>query len=154
VIRHAVHASALLGYQWVRDGLVIAGFAGPDVEGEHSDGHARRGDEPQFRRPPAWRALGPPTDTTLLTTTLIVGTARTAHLCGRASAGYAFWNGVFVGPEASIYAIDTHRELRLGAHVTGLTVGRFDLRLSGGWRGEEETRHHGPYVGLSAHIRM
>ena len=61
---------------------------------------------------------------------------------------------MFFGPEASVYATDTYRESRVGAHVTGLTLGRFNLRLSGGWRGEEETGHQGGYVGLSAHIRM
>ncbi len=61
---------------------------------------------------------------------------------------------MYFGPEASVYATDTYREWRLGAHVTGVTLGRFNLRLSGGWRGEEETGDRGAYVGLSAHIRM
>jgi hypothetical protein len=95
-----------------------------------------------------------PTARTLLTTTVIAGTARTPHLWARAAAGYALWDGVFVGPEASVYATDTYREWRFGAHLTGLTLGRFNLRLSGGWRGEEETGDRGPYIGLSAYIRM
>ena len=44
-----------------------------------------------------------------MTTTVIVGTARTAHLWGRASAGYALWDGVFLGPEVSVYTTDQPR---------------------------------------------
>jgi hypothetical protein len=154
-MRHALHASALLGYQWVRDGLVAAAFAGPEIEGERLDTPALpRDDETHLGARLHGEVWAHPTAGTLLTTTLIAGTARAAHLWGRASAGYAFWNGVFLGPEASVYTTDTYREWRVGAHVTGVTLGRFNLRLSGGWRTEEETRDHGAYVGLSAHIRM
>jgi hypothetical protein len=155
LIRHAVLASAVVGYQWVRDGLVVAALAGPEVEGERlsrdavpSMGEAHLGARLHGE---IWAN---PTQNTLLTTTVIGGTARTPHLWARASAGYAFWNRVFVGPEVSVYATDTYRELRLGAHITGLTVGGVSLRVSAGWRGEEETRHQGAYVGLSGHIRM
>jgi Cellulose biosynthesis protein BcsS len=154
-IRHAVHASALVGYQWVRDGLVVAALAGPEVDADELSNRAiPRVSDPHLGARLHGEISAHPTATTLLTTTVIAGTARTAHLWARASAGYAVWNGIFLGPEASVYATDTYRELRLGAHVTGLALGRFNLRLSGGWRGEEETRDHGAYVGLSAHIRM
>ena len=155
VIRHAVHGSALLGYQWLRDGLVVAALAGPEVDGERSsDQSAPRDTKPQLGARLHGEIWAHPTANTLLTTTVIVGTARTAHLWGRASAGYAFWDGVFLGPEVSVYTTDTYREWRFGAHITGVTLGRFNLRLSGGWRGEEETGDRGAYVGLSAYIRM
>ena len=156
VIRHAVHASALIGYQWVRDGLVVAAFAGPEIEGEQLSRRAlpRLDDEPHLGTRLHGEIWAHPSANTLLTATAIVGTARTPHLWGRASAGHALWDGVFLGPEASVYTTDTYREWRLGAHLTGLTLGRFNLRLSGGWRTEEETHHNGAYFGLSAHIRM
>jgi hypothetical protein len=155
VTRHAAHASALLGYQWVRDGLVVAALAGPEVDGERlSDHPTARDKETHVGARLHGEIWAHPTATTLVTTTVIVGTARTAHLWGRASAGYAFWNRVFLGPEVSIYATDTYREWRVGAHLTGLTLGRFNLRLSGGWRGEEESGDRGAYVGPSAYIRM
>jgi hypothetical protein len=155
VVRQAVHGSALLGYQWARDGIVVAAFAGPEVDSERVNDHgAPRDTGPQLGARLHGEIWAHPTANTLLTTTVIAGTARTAHLWGRASAGYALWNGVFVGPEASLYATDTYREWRIGAHLTGLTLGRFNLRLSGGWRAEEETGHQGGYVGLSAYIRM
>jgi hypothetical protein len=155
VIRHAVHGSALVGYQWVRDRIVVAAFAGPEIDSERlSDRAVSRDTTPQLGARLHGEIWAHPTVNTLLTTTVIVGTARTPHLWGRASAGYALWGGVFLGPEASIYTTDTYREWRFGAHVTGLTLGRFNLRLSGGWRAEEETGHQGGYVGLSAYIRM
>jgi len=154
-VRHALQASAVLGYQWVRDGLFIAALAGPEVEGEQLSEHVtQRISHPHFGARLHGEVWAHPTTSTLLTTTVIVGTARTAHLWGRASAGYALWEGVFVGPEASLYVTDTYRELRVGAHVTGFTLGRLNLRLSGGWRAEEDTSHQGAYMGLSAHVRM
>jgi hypothetical protein len=155
VIRQAIQASAVLGYQWVRDGLVIAAFAGPEADGEGLSHHLTpRMARPQFGARLHGEVWAHPTANTLLTATVIAGTARTAHLWGRTSAGYALWEGVYVGPEASLYATDTYRELRVGAHVTGLTLGRFNLRLSGGWRTEEDSGQHGAYVGISAHIKM
>lgn len=152
--RHAVLGSALLGYQWVGDGIVLAALAGPGVEGERSDRLVRQSTEAHLGARLHGEVWAHPTASTLLTTTVIVGTARTAHLWARASAGYALWEGVFVGPEASVYTTDTYREWRLGAHVTGLSVGRLGLRLSAGWRGEEDADRAGAYVGLAGHIKM
>jgi hypothetical protein len=153
--RDAVQGSALLGYQWVGDGLVFAALAGPEVEGEQrSDYVLARGFEAHLGVRLHGEVWAHPTTNTLLTTTVIVGTARTAHLWGRASAGYAFWEGVFLGPEVSVYTTDTYREWRVGAHVTGLTVGAVSVRVSAGWRGEEDTGDKGAYVGIAAHLKM
>jgi hypothetical protein len=153
VIRHALQGSALLGYQWVRDGLVIAAFAGPEIEGEELGRFTLSGAEGHLGARLHGELWAHPTMNTLLTATVIGGTTRTPHLWSRASAGYALWDGVFVGPEASVYTTDTYREWRFGGHVTGVSVGGFSLRLSGGWRGEEESGHQGAYFGLSAHVR-
>lgn len=155
VIRHALQGSALLGYQWVGDRVVVAALAGPEVEGEQLSDHFT----PRVTRPHIGVRLhgeiwAHPTANTLLTGTAIVGTARTAHLWGRASAGYRLWGDVFLGPEASVYTTDTYREWRFGAHVTGFALGGVSLRLSAGWRSEEDTRDHGAYAGISAHIKM
>jgi hypothetical protein len=80
VIRHAAQASALFGYQWVRDGLVVAAFAGPEIE---SEGLNRRVlpslDEPHLGVRLHDELWAHPMDNTLFTTTAIFGTARTAH---------------------------------------------------------------------------
>jgi hypothetical protein len=93
-----------------------------------------------------------PTPETLATATVIAGSAR-AHLWSRISGGYAFWPGVFLGPEAAFYARDDYREWRLGAHVTGLTWGRLNIRFSGGLLQSNDDRT-GAYFGLSGYIRM
>ncbi len=49
---------------------------------------------------------------------------------------------------------ETYREWRVGAHVTGLQLGRFTFGLSGGWRGEDDSPYHGAYVNISGYIRM
>jgi hypothetical protein len=94
-----------------------------------------------------------PTDDTLVTGTAIAGTAR-GHLWARSSAGYKVWRDVFVGPEASLYRTDGYREWRVGAHATGLQLGRFTFRLSTGWRREESSPKGGAYGGLSVHVKM
>ncbi len=154
--RNAAHGSALLGYQWAGDGLVLAALAGPEAEGERtSHSIAGRGEtDAHFGVRLHGEIWAHPTANTLLTTTMIVGTARTAHLWARASAGYAVWEGVFLGPEVSVFTTDTYREWRLGAHLTGLSVGRVSLRLSAGWRGEEDADRNGGYVGVAGHVRM
>jgi Cellulose biosynthesis protein BcsS len=153
--RETVHGSALLGYQWVRPGVVLAALAGPEIEGEQRSGHIlERSSEAHAGLRLHGEIWAHPTDNTLLTTTVIAGRARTAHLWGRASVGYALWGGVFVGPEVSVYTTDTYREWRVGAHVTGFTLGPLSVRVSAGWRGQEDTRDDGAYVGLAAHIKM
>ncbi len=139
----------------MRDGLVVAALVGPEVESERSsDLPAPRDTTPQLGARLHGEIWAHPTANTLFTTTMIVGTARTEHLWARSSAGYAFWEGVFLGPEASVYATDTYREWRLGAHVTGLSLGGVSLRLSAGWRGEEDAGRDGAYVGIAGHIKM
>jgi hypothetical protein len=49
---------------------------------------------------------------------------------------------------------ETYREWRVGAHVTGLQLGRLIFGLSGGWRSEEDSPHRGAYVNVSAYVRM
>ncbi len=108
--RHSVHGSALLGYQWAGDGVVLAALAGPEVEGERTSRHAlSHGTEAHLGARLHGEIWAHPTASTLLTTTVNVGTARTAHLWGRASARYALWDGVFLGPEVSVYTTDQPR---------------------------------------------
>jgi len=54
----------------------------------------------------------------------------------------------------AVFTTDTYRDWRLGAHLTGLTLGRMGLRLSACWRGEEDAGRDGAYVGIAGHIRM
>lgn len=149
--RHKVAASALLGYQWLLPSVTMSGFIGPEFDYERENTSAGRVSRPLAGIRVQGEVWAHPTAATLFTTTVIAGTAR-GHLWSRASAGYAVWQGIFVGPEISHYRTDDFREWRLGAHATGFTLGRLTLRLSGGVaRFEERT---GGYVGLTGHMRM
>jgi hypothetical protein len=148
--RPTVQANALLGYQWLLGRVTLAGLVGPELDFERaSDDIADRSRTRLGLRGHA-EVWAHPTPNTLLTATVIAGSAR-GHVWGRASAGYALWDAVFIGPEASIYHAADYDEWRLGAHVTGLTWKGWTWRVSGGlMRNDERT---GAYVGLTAYIR-
>jgi Cellulose biosynthesis protein BcsS len=150
--RPTVQANALFGYQWIVGPVTLAGLVGPELDYE-------RGSDPVADRSRTRAGLrghaelwAHPTPDTLLTATLIAGSAR-GHVWSRLSAGYAVWDRVFIGPEASFYRTDDYREVRLGAHVTGLTWSGWNWRLSGGFMRVEDDRA-GAYVGVTGYLRM
>ena len=152
--RPAVQASALAGYQWALGRTFLSLFAGPELDRDRfpsPGGPAREATRVGARvHGEIWMH---PTDETLVNGTAIAGTAR-GHLWTRASAGYKVWRDVFVGPEASLYRTEDYREWRVGAHATGVQLGRFTFRLSTGWRRDESSPKGGPYGGLSVHVKM
>lgn len=88
-----------------------------------------------------------------MTGTLIAGSTRSS-LWGRFSAGIRIAGTAFLGPEVTVYATPTYREVRWGAHLTGLALSVVTLRLSAGWMEDDAHRRGSPYVGLSAWIRL
>lgn len=155
-IRYAADGSALLGYQWALDRVFLTALAGPEFNlGEETGVRGPRtpGPAPKFGARIHGEVWAHPSETTLLTATAIAGTAR-GHVWTRLSAGWQAWGRTFIGPEAALYRTESYRELRLGAHATGLEVGRFRLRLSAGWRFEAEARPRGAYFALSGHVEM
>ncbi len=149
--RHKASASALLGYQWISGPVVLAGYLGPELDYERDPDFTGQAARPRFGLRAQGELWAHPTPQTLLTSTVIAGTAR-GHLWSRVSGGYAVWDKVFVGPEVIHYRTDDYREWRAGLHATGLSLGRFTLRLSGGIAVFDERT--GGYVGLSGYIRM
>jgi hypothetical protein len=145
-------AYGLVGYQWMFPRVALSALVGPEVDAEADSLGTIRSARTRFGVRGHAELWAHPTPATLATATLIAGSAR-GHVWGRVSGGYAFWQGVFVGPEAVLYARDDYREWRLGAHVTGLTWGPLDLRLSGGLMRSSDDRT-GAYVGLSGYVRM
>ena len=152
--RPAVQASALAGYQWALGRTFLSLFAGPELDRDRfssAGGLTREATRIGARvHGEIWMH---PTDETLVTGTAIAGSAR-GHLWTRASAGYKVWRDVFIGPEASLYRTEDYREWRVGAHATGLQLGRYTFRLSTGWRRDESSPKGGPYGGLSVHVKM
>jgi hypothetical protein len=154
-VRPTVQASAMIGYQWTLDRVFVAGFIGPEVDAQQpvTIGEIPRLSHPRLGLRIQGELWAHPTENTLLTATVVAGTAR-GHLWGRTAFGYRIWNDVFIGPEASLSMTETYREWRVGAHVTGLQLGRFTFGLSGGWRGEDDSPHHGAYVNILGYVRM
>jgi len=155
VVRPTVQASAMIGYQWTLDRVFVAGFIGPEVDAQQpvTIGEIPRLSHPRLGLRIQGELWANPTENTLLTATVVGGTAR-GHLWGRTAFGCQIWNDVFIGPEASLSMAETYREWRVGAHVTGLQLGRFTFGLSGGWRGEDDSPHHGAYVNILGYVRM
>jgi hypothetical protein len=152
--RPAVQGSALLGYQWALGRVFLSLFAGPELDRDRfSSPRGLTRDETRIGARVHGEVWMHPTDDTLVTGTAIGGSAR-GHLWARASGGYKVWRDVFIGPEASLYRTDRYREWRVGAHATGVQLGRFTLRLSTGWRKEESSPRGGAYGGLSVHVKM
>lgn len=149
--RHKAAGSALIGWQWLLPSITLSGFVGPELEYEREPAASGRHQRPQGGVRAQAELWAHPTPETLLTATAIAGTAR-GHLWSRASAGYAVWRRIYVGPEISHYRTDDFREWRLGAHATGITLGRFNLRLSAGVTRDEE--RNGGYGSLTGYIRM
>jgi hypothetical protein len=157
--RHKADAHLLIGHQWTVPGGVVALFGGVELDHEHetmASGAERRtaseiGGRLQFE---LWLH---PTERTLVTTTLIAGSARN-HLWGRQSFGWRIadagpFAGIFIGPEVSGYATETYQDARFGLHATGIPLGPLRLRLSGGLTVEEGARP-GAYLALSGYWRL
>ena len=152
--RHAVQGGLLPGYQWMLGWGALGAFVGPELDYEAiPNGQTDRARAPRVGARVQGEAWLHPTSDSLLTATVIAGTARSS-LWSRAAAGYRLWRGVFVGPEASFYGADLYREWRLGAHATGFALGRTEVRVSAGWRQDNETKRGGAYVGLAGHIPL
>jgi hypothetical protein len=155
VIRFTTETASLLGYQWAGDGVFAALYAGPEIHHEQLTVAAMAGQWSKPRlglRGLAELWLNPSRDT-LLTATAQAGSTR-GSLYGRVSAGYRLWRSVYVGPEAGFYATQTYNETKLGAHVTGLSLGIFQFRFSGGVQRQDDRRHPSPYVGVASWIRL
>jgi hypothetical protein len=150
--RPVAQGHAVLGYQWIFPRAAVSVLAGPEVDAEADSLSAARSARSRIGVRGHAEMWAHPTPATLATATLIAGSAR-GHVWSRISGGYAFWPGVFLGPEASFYARDDYREWRFGAHVTGLKWGPFNIRFSGGMLQSNDDRT-GAYFGLSGYVRM
>lgn len=144
--------AALGGYQFVRRWGVATLLAGPELSFEVLAGL----DGPQSL--PLRKGLrlhgeiwARPTESTLATASVIVGSAR-GEAWARLSWGLSLF-GAYFGPEV-IGAIDRtgYRKWGLGLHATDLALGPSRFRLSAGCQFEgsaQEPLRPGPYVALA-----
>lgn len=161
-VRHTALASALGGYQWFFDWGVVALLAGPELSYEvFAAPSTRRWPAPRVGARIQGELWARPSEETLLTATLIAGSAR-ADVWSRLSWGLRLpalagtWLAdTYLGPEAALYAdADPYRKWSLGLHATAFTLADYSFRLSAGWLREEPVGRDGGYLALSVWTRL
>ncbi|HEV2541837.1 MAG TPA: cellulose biosynthesis protein BcsS [Methylobacterium sp.] len=149
MVRFTALGAALAGYQFIREWGAVTVFAGPEASWETVSGSGlvqvlplRAGLRLHGE---VWAR---PTETTLLTATAILGSAR-GDAYARLSWGTALF-GAYLGPEASVYGDQTdYRKWSLGLHVTDYAIGGYRFRLSAGGQLETPLNQWSPYVSLA-----
>ena len=153
VARLSNSASMMLGYQWVAPGRVMMLAAGP--ESSRSQEIDERGRPRWLPRRNGVKAIAEiwhePRPRMMLQGTAIFSSAQSS-LWSRAAGGLALREGLFLGPEATVYLEHGYREARIGMHLTGLALGPFRLRLNAGISRIAEQKS-GYYVGLAGHFK-
>lgn len=148
-VRRTIVAAAVLGYQWIRDWGAVSAYAGPEGSVELlSCGCATVMLPPRIGVRLHGEVWARPTDDTLVTATLILGSARMSAW-SRLSWGWRIW-GAYLGPEAAFYRDGTgYRKGQVGLHATDFAVGRFNFRASAGYQITTERGGGSPYLALS-----
>lgn len=153
IARISNFASMMVGYQWFIPGGVVMLAGGPETGQRQEINEQGR---PRWL-PRRWGARTiaeiwhRPRQRMMAQATLVYSSAQ-ASLWGRAAAGYALRDQLFLGPEASAYVEKDYRETRLGLHLTGIAIGRFRFRLNGGVS-RTSNRESGYYVGISSYFK-
>lgn len=152
LVRTTLLGAALGGYQFVRPWGVVTVMAGPELSVELLTG---AGGAVLLPLRSGLRLHGEvwarPTESTLATATVILGSARD-DAWARLSWGYALF-GAYLGPEASAYLDHTgYRKWSIGLHATDYALGGYRVRLSAGCQFEGQANgpaRPGPYLGLA-----
>lgn len=152
LVRTTLLGAALGGYQFVRPWGVTTVMAGPELSAEMLTG---AGGAVMLPLRSGVRLHGEvwarPTESTLATATVILGSAR-GDAWARLSWGYALF-GAYLGPEAAAYLDHTgYRKWSIGLHATDYALGGYRFRLSAGcqFEGQADGRTRpGPYLGLA-----
>ncbi|MFC0284009.1 cellulose biosynthesis protein BcsS [Camelimonas abortus] len=127
-------ASALVGYEWIEPDVHVAAYIGFNWQNIKLDpvdpGNSTRGHGYGLRV--VGELYANPTEYTMTSAYGTYSTHANAFYT-RFKLGYALWDRTFIGPEFQLLGDNSYRQWRLGAHITGLTFGRFQFGLSGGY---------------------
>jgi len=152
--RFTRYSALLFGRQWIGDAGIVKFAAGPEFTNEQQldqYGIPRWGRDRVGLRllTEIWAEPSPG----LLATGTLIFSSGQGSLWGRGALGREVGSRIFVGPEASFYLENEYSEAKLGLHVTGLRIWRFNFRLNGG---AAFTPGSGPggYAGISGHIGL
>lgn len=136
------------GYEWVMPGLSVSAFAGVDmrrtdwasvVPGAPAAGGA-------FGFTTAFNVYARPTATTMAHGFVSYSSVRDAFFA-RARFGWAM-AAAYVGPEVAYLGDDTFRQARIGAHISGLSLGPLQIGLSSGYQQDVRSGSGGIYGAL------
>jgi hypothetical protein len=147
-------AQLLPGWRFRGDHLETKVFLGLDVEN-----HGLRPDDPSNRL--RGRSVGlrmaadvwyEPTPTTMLAADASLSSIVTSN-SARLAYGWRVFDQFYVGPETQLFASEGYRQLRFGAHVTGMKTGNYEWSAAGGWA-EDSGRRSSPYLRLGLFTRQ
>lgn len=149
LVRITALGAALGGYQFVRDWGAVSVFAGPEASWEAlSGGGGLQALPVRVGLRLHGELWARPSEATLVTATVILGTAR-GDAYARLSWGTALF-GAYLGPEVAVYGDRTdYRKWSVGLHATDYGFGGYRLRLSAGCQFETPLDEAGPYLSLA-----
>lgn len=147
-------AQLLPGWRFKGDRLEVKVFMGLDVES-----HRLSPDDPSNRL--HGHAVGmrmaadfwyEPTATTMLAADASLSSIVTSN-SARLAYGWRVFDMFYLGPETQMFASEGYRQLRFGAHLTGLKTGNFEWSAASGWA-EDSGRRSSPYLRLGVLTRQ
>lgn len=127
-------AAVMPGLHFTRHGVSVSVFAGLDVQ-VHTLSPFDPGNDLQGRRVGVRTAIDlwmEPTPQSMVTASATLSTIGGAY-AARLAAGWRLFDWFYLGPETVAYGGPEYRQLRLGAHITGLRTRVFNWRLE--WQG-------------------
>lgn len=126
--------SFLVGYEWVMRDATVAIWAGADAASNKLDKYDPLNTTAgtTFGAKIAADFYVNPTSFTMASGNLSYSTAHGAYFA-RFKAGVAIADRVFVGPEAQFLGDDFYGQWRIGAHISGVTLGPVQFGLSAGY---------------------
>ena len=126
--------TAMLGYEWIWQQAALAGYVGVNIRS-----NSLSVIDPN--NPVIGTGVGAkvaadlylnPTADTLFAANASYSTLFRAYYV-RMRAGYAVTDGVFIGPEATLLGDAFFNQWRLGAHLTGFTIGPMKFSVGAGY---------------------
>lgn len=139
---HALSFSLLPGWRFKRDGFVVTGFAGLEIQrhdfSPDDTENTLRGTSVGVRG--ALELWYEPTSTSMISAD-VSATSIGPSYSARAAAGWRISDSFYIGPEIAGFAFDdSYRQLRLGAHVTAFKTGAFEWSAGAGWSRDSDHR--------------
>ncbi len=146
-------AQLLPGWRFKGDHLETKVFLGLDVES-----HRLSPDDPSNRL--RGRSIGlrlaadfwyEPTATTMIAADASLASIVSSH-SARLAYGWRLFDRFYVGPETQLFASEGYRQLRFGAHITGIKIDNYEWSAAAGWA-DDSDRRSSPYLRLGIFTR-